>query len=197
MENKLCIKCNYIKDIEFFNKTTRNKTGYKNICKECISNYDKEYRLKNIDKIRKKTHEYYINNIEYHNNRSNNYRKNNSKILNDKIKIRKKEDILFKLKCSLRCRTTNAFKSKKWIKTNSIKDILGQDYNFIKEYIKNLFKKGMSWDNHGLWHIDHIIPLASATTEEELIKLCHYTNLQPLWAKDNLIKKDNFIKINK
>ncbi len=48
----------------------------------------------------------------------------------------------------------------------------------------------MSWDNHTKygWHIDHIIPLASAKTEEELKSLCHYTNLQPLWAKENLSK---------
>ena len=47
----------------------------------------------------------------------------------------------------------------------------------------------MNWNNQGEWHIDHIIPLASASTEEELLKLCHYRNLQPLWAKDNLEKQ--------
>ena len=50
----------------------------------------------------------------------------------------------------------------------------------------------MNWENRNLWHVDHIIPLSSAKTEEELVKLCHYTNLQPLWAEDNL-KKSNKI----
>jgi hypothetical protein len=50
----------------------------------------------------------------------------------------------------------------------------------------------MNWSNRKEWHIDHIIPLSSAKTEEELLKLFHYTNLQPLWANDN-IKKSNKI----
>ena len=50
----------------------------------------------------------------------------------------------------------------------------------------------MSWENHGKWHIDHIIPLSTANTEEDILNLCHYTNLQPLWAEDN-IKKSNKI----
>jgi hypothetical protein len=50
----------------------------------------------------------------------------------------------------------------------------------------------MSWENRDEWHIDHIIPLSSANSEEELYKLCHYTNLQPLWAEEN-IKKSNKI----
>ena len=51
----------------------------------------------------------------------------------------------------------------------------------------------MKWDNHGKWHIDHIIPLSSAETEEEVYNLCHYTNLQPLWGEDNLKKGKKII----
>jgi len=54
--------------------------------------------------------------------------------------------------------------------------------------LEHQFKEGMNWDNQGKWHIDHIIPLSSGNTEEEIIKLCHYTNLQPLWAIDNMKK---------
>ena len=75
--------------------------------------------------------------------------------------------------------------------TNTNK-ILGADYETIKYYMENKFNDGMNWGNHGKWHIDHITPLASAK-KNELIKLCHYTNLQPLWAKDNMIKSEKII----
>jgi hypothetical protein len=51
----------------------------------------------------------------------------------------------------------------------------------------------MTWDNHGEWHIDHIIPISSGKTEDEVLKLCHYTNLQPLWKEDNLKKSDKIL----
>ena len=51
----------------------------------------------------------------------------------------------------------------------------------------------MSWDNRNKWHIDHVIPLSSANTEEEVLNLCHYTNLQPLWVKENLEKSNKLI----
>lgn len=50
----------------------------------------------------------------------------------------------------------------------------------------------MNWENRNLWHIDHIKPLSLATTENELYELCHYTNLRPLWAIDNLKKGNKY-----
>jgi hypothetical protein len=77
-------------------------------------------------------------------------------------------------------------------KRNKTFNIVGCSPQFLKEHLENQFIDGMDWDNRGEWHIDHIIPLSSAKTEDELYKLCHYTNLQPLWAEDNL-KKSNKI----
>ena len=51
----------------------------------------------------------------------------------------------------------------------------------------------MTWENHGEWHLDHIVPVSLGETEEEIVSLNHYTNLQPLWKDDNLIKSDNLI----
>jgi len=75
-------------------------------------------------------------------------------------------------------------------------NIIGCSYEDFKQYIESQFKDGMFWGNHGKWHYDHIIPISSAITEEDVIKLNHYTNFQPLWALDN-IKKSNKIPANK
>ena len=63
----------------------------------------------------------------------------------------------------------------------------------FKTYIEEQFKEGMNWNNYGEWHIDHIVPLATARTYQEAVKLCHYSNLQPLWKEDN-IKKNSWYK---
>jgi hypothetical protein len=67
-------------------------------------------------------------------------------------------------------------------------ELLGTDVESFKTHIESQFADGMSWENHGEWHIDHIVPLASGKTPEDIWKLCHYTNLQPLWAADNIRK---------
>ena len=105
---------------------------------------------------------------------------------NKYVKDRKK-DPLIKLADSLRCRMYLAFKAKSWNKEGSQK-LLGCTFKVAHKHLERQFIKGMSWENYGEWHIDHIIPLSSAETEEELKELCHYTNLQPLWASENISK---------
>jgi hypothetical protein len=80
-------------------------------------------------------------------------------------------------------------------KKNKTFDIVGCAPNYLREHIEKQFLEGMNWENYGFygWHIDHIIPLSSAITEEDIYKLCHYTNLQPLWAKDNLTKNNKLL----
>jgi len=101
---------------------------------------------------------------------------------------------MYCLRLRLRARTFKAFKYSYWNKSKGTKDLLGCSFEIAFKHIERQFIKGMSWENRSEWHIDHIIPLASAKTEEELIKLCHYTNLQPLWAVDNLVKNDKIIE---
>jgi hypothetical protein len=79
-------------------------------------------------------------------------------------------------------------------KNSKTTEMLGSEWLSVKIHIENKFTKGMNWSNYGEWHIDHITPLAFAKTKEEIIKLCHYTNLQPLWAIDNIKKGSKIIK---
>ena len=71
----------------------------------------------------------------------------------------------------------------------------GCSFEELKTHLEIQFKEGMCWENHGKWHIDHKIPLSWAKTEEELKQLCKYTNLQPLWAEDNLSKKNYYAHV--
>jgi len=103
-------------------------------------------------------------------------------------KIRKTHDPLFLLSTQLRSKISTIFKSKRICKSESTKELLGCEFIFAKNYIESKFEKGMHWDNYGDWHIDHKYPLSKAKTENEIIELFNYKNLQPLWAKDNLKK---------
>ena len=155
--------------------------------------YDKKYREANKERI----NEYARKWKKYNKERVRGYRKkwreDNQEHQNQYHKQRRQEDPMYKLKCNLRSRTYKAFKNKGYSKNTKTQDMLGVDWEVAKQYIERQFKKGMNWENQGDWHIDHIIPLASANTPERLKKLCHYTNLQPMWAVDNLIKSDSII----
>lgn len=113
---------------------------------------------------------------------------------------KRKEDPLFKLKANLRCRLYEIFRGKNLPKNSRTHEILGCSFEEFKVHLESLFESWMTWENRGLyngtpnygWDIDHIIPTSSATTEEELIKLNHYTNLQPLCSYINRdVKKNN------
>ena len=101
---------------------------------------------------------------------------------------------LFAIKHRLRTLVRNSFRKKGYNRFESrTEEIVGISYNEFKVYMESKFVNGMSWENRGEWHIDHIIPLSAAKSQEELIALSHYTNLQPLWAMDNLKKGGKII----
>lgn len=182
---------------------------YRQDNKERIKKYCKEYYQVNKEKIKERTKEYRQANKEYckeyikewyqvNKERVKEYNKDNKERKKEYTKEwyreRRKTDPLFKMNRNLRKRTWEAFKNKGYKKTSKTQEMLGVDWEIAKQHIERQFTKGMNWDNQGEWHIDHIIPLASANNKEELMKLCHYTNLQPLWAKDNLSKSDKIIE---
>lgn len=105
-------------------------------------------------------------------------------------KNKRKNKPEFKLIHNIRSRLRKALKGQG--RDKGILILLGCSSNELKSYLESKFIPGMSWDNYGEWHMDHIIPLSvfDLSNKEELKKACHYSNLQPLWAEDN-IKKSN------
>tara|TARA_R110000824_G_scaffold70744_2_gene181439 strand:- start:4021 stop:4737 length:717 start_codon:yes stop_codon:yes gene_type:complete len=116
------------------------------------------------------------------------YREANKEEIKSRNKVRLKTDPIFKLKKTLRSNVSVSFKRRGFKKNSRTFDVLGCDYNTFIKHIEDKFTDGMTLENQGEWHLDHQIPLALAKTESEVIELCHYTNYQPLWAKDNLEK---------
>lgn len=90
----------------------------------------------------------------------------------------------------VRRRINTSIQKNGYTKRSKSNEILGCDWLILKTHIERQFIKGMTWENRSKWHIDHIIPISSAKTEEDVIKLNHYTNLRPLWAADNLRKSN-------
>ena len=179
---------------------------YNLLNKEKIKLYREEYLKENKEIIAEKRKEYSLifnkNNPDYQKE----YRKQNSKEIKTKrniyLQVKKETDPLFKLTCSIRGAIRQSFKRSSYTKNSKTYQILGCSFEEVKQYLENKFEDWMSWDNRGLyngtpnygWDIDHIIPLASATTEDELIKLNHYSNLQPLCSYINRdIKKDKCV----
>lgn len=162
-------------------KIKEQRKIYYQINKEQISKQKKIYNLINVEKIKKQRRMYYLNNKEEILNKTTIYRKK-----------KYKDDTLFYLKCKISHRIREHFKAKKMLKNNKTVEILGCNSLLLKKHLENQFILNMSWGNRSEWHIDHIIPLKAAKTEFEVIALNHYTNLQPLWAKDNLTKKDSY-----
>lgn len=190
-----------------------SKERKKLIPKKILNGYDKKYREKNRGLLNEKQREYYQKNREKELLRNKIYRnkkiiisinkkskspetwqKKNKVLFYKKRNEKYKNDILYKLSLNVRNRLNSFLKLNKISKKNKTFDIVGCDSLFLKRYIENKFVDGMSWDNRYMWHIDHIIPLSSAKTEEEIYKLCDYTNLQPLWIKENLSKGSKILK---
>lgn len=158
--------------------------------RENILDYQKKYRESNKDKISAFKKSYYIYNKKSIVNKYKIYRYN-------KIKT----DPLYRSICNLRSRLNKFCRAASLDKKFHTMDSVGLSTHEFKLYIESLFVNGMSWDNYGKgddkWSIDHIKPLRTAKTIDDVYTLNHYTNLQPLWNPQNFSKggkwEDNLI----
>jgi hypothetical protein len=134
-------------------------------------------------------HLYKERNIEAHNERKRNYQRETGK-LKDYKRNRYQNDICFKAKEILRARLNMAIRRSH--KSGSAVRDLGCSVSSLKRHLEAQFKPGMSWDNwpRNGWHVDHIKPLSAfdLTDPKQVKEACHYSNLQPLWASDNISK---------
>jgi hypothetical protein len=165
--DKVCHKCDESKPTTEFRNRKSAADGLSYYCKSCLQTNDKGY-----------------------------YKKNHAKCIQAGVKYtrnRRKTDITFRLRALLNNRTRIAITSN--LKQSSTIKLLGCTILQARKYIESQFKPGMNWSNHSLtgWHIDHKLPCAAfdLTKESEQRKCFHYTNLQPLWAHENLSKSDN------
>jgi|688.fasta_scaffold732639_1 hypothetical protein len=186
-----CTKCQEKKPIELFYKDSSKPHGYGYSCKACglkIANerYNKlekterlSYYYKNKEKVRayQKVYE-----LKTKKERREYFRKWETE--------RIKNDPCYRIRKYLGNRIRDALKTNNIKKSKSIIELCGAGLDVVRTHLESQFKPGMSWENHGKWHIDHIKPVSlfNLLDPNEVKKCCHYTNLQPLWAFENLSK---------
>jgi len=222
METKICSKCKEEKDVCEFGNRSNSKDGKSSHCKKCHNlrsadyqkrNYKeclerqglwrsknpewvydryKKYKEKNPEKIKELRERFYTNNPH----KRKEYRENYKPRKHEQRKERRESDPIFVLINNVRSRLYKYLTKLDITKKNKTFNIVGCSPLQLKEHLEKKFVDGMTWENKGDWHIDHIIPLSSAKTEDELYKLCHYTNLQPLWAIDNIKKGKKILSNN-
>jgi hypothetical protein len=177
---KICSDCKNHKHISLYpsNKSTYDKIS--NICKECTNKRGKDYYLRNKDKERIRRHERYLKNRDREIKYDIEYKKK-----------RRESDPKFKLLRNTRDRQNKAVRDAGFNKKVKSTLLLGCDAEYLKKYIEIQFKHDMNWSNYGiLWNIDHIYPLSKVDWNciYDTAKYCHYSNLQPLYKIDNIIK---------
>ena len=196
---KLSHKKYYLKNKE---KIAIRKKDWKKRNKEKVKLHDKKYYLKNKEKrmeyqrkyrsihhpIRQKAHREY--NKKYYFKNKERLSKNNTR----NARERRRTNPSFRILSTLRCRVLHALKGKN--KSASTMNLLGvKNIEIVWQRLESLFQDGMTRENHGMWHIDHITPCtAFDLTDSRQQRVCfHYTNLQPLWAIDNMRKSNKII----
>ena len=175
-----------------------SQKAYENDCKKRLEYAKKKYYEKRndpeyINKKRKywQRPEVQERKKQYNQNRVNTpEKKERRKAYCKQLLQQRMKDPVVKLKAKIRSLISKKFTKKGFKKNNKAEIILGCSFSFFKSYIEAKFQNGMTWQNYGEWHFDHIMPLATARTEKEVMQLNKYTNFQPLWAIENILKRD-------
>ena len=180
------------------NRESINAKARANSAKPDVKAKNAAYREANRDRQAEYQRAYYENNKGVILERANQYYQNNADSVKAKgyayYKMKMKTDPTYKLTQYMRSRVRNAIYNQFSSKACSTLELVGCTPLDLKEHLQSSFTEGMTWENYGEWHVDHMRPCASfdLTIDTEQRKCFHYTNLQPLWAEDNIRKSDNY-----
>ena len=191
MEKK-CTKCGETKSLEEYHKQKGGKYGRRGRCKECRNAYQKAYSQTEARKAKRKAYQKAYSQTEARKAKRKAYRESEAGKAKRKAtqKNRRQTDPVYKLQCNLRSGFCQ------WIKRNQktckTEQYVCCSYQELLDNLESQFEEGMSWENHGEWHIDHFKAQSrfDPTIEEEAYMCWHYTNLQPMWAEINIGWKD-------
>jgi hypothetical protein len=189
---KQCASCQQIKNLSEF-KFRKDTGKHRNSCKSCDTIKNREWKHKNnYDQLQYEKHKDKKLKAAKAYRQQDDYKKK-AKVWRDNSRSKQRAtNPAYRITHNLRRRTLLALHGH--YKADTTIRLIGCSAEELKKHLESLWQEGMSWDNYGLhgWHIDHVIPLSSfdLSKEEEQRKALHYTNLQPLWAEDNL-KKSN------
>lgn len=202
---KTCTKCKVEKELSEFYKNKTKKDGFHFHCKECtkqyFAEYQKQYHRNNREKLAEQGKKYrQKNRVKRAEYRKQYYQDNREKFAEYRrkyFKYRRKNDPIFRLTENLRARVRRVLKGK--TKSAATMELIGCDIEFLKQHLQSQFTDGMTWENQGQWHVDHIRPCASfdLSKPEQQRECFHYSNLQPLWAEDNKRKGASYPMIPK
>lgn len=196
---KRCNVCGIDKLLIEMCKDKLSKDGYRFKCKLCRKNEFKIYYNGNKEKRSLQNKEYRINNKIILRKKSAEYSEANKDKRRNYEKVKKQTDSNYKLKAVIRTSVSRSIRKLGFSKHEKTRNILECSFEYFKAHIESKFEPWMNWDNYGKfngypnhgWDIDHVLPLSSAKTEKDILKLNHYTNLQPLCSYINrIIKKD-------
>lgn len=211
---KKCCRCKENKPLTEFTKSTKESSGYAHACKICVNTSRRLNRIINKTSILKRENEYLQRNKDriacykrdwvnknrekYKKSKSDYYQMNKSSLSlkrRNYHRTRRQCDPMYRLLCNYRTRINHALKG--YTKSNKTLVLCGCTITELKLYLESKFLEGMTWENYGKWHVDHIIPCVIFNLSDSIEqKQCfHYTNLQPLWAEDNLSKSDKIMTI--
>lgn len=209
-DTKICARCGEAKPVDAFGKAVERKGGRKPYCKPCHNACNKESRERNPETSKLSSEQWRIANPEKARERQRKWREANRERFTGMVmdwrkrnpeKVRAADEARkltpeWRLKRSISSRLRLLLRDKAGRRTV---DLIGYTAADLRSHLERQFQPGMTWDNYGEWHVDHIVPVASFTftsiEDPEIKRAWSLPNLRPLWAQENMRKHDKALHL--